>query len=47
VAALEVTRLDVSATAVRTLVSAGRSPRFLVPASVEAHIWASGLYTDA
>jgi nicotinate-nucleotide adenylyltransferase len=46
VAALEVTRLDISATAVRGLVSAGRSPRFLVPGSVEAHIHGAGLYAN-
>ena len=46
VAVLEVTRLDVSATAIRGLVAAGRSPRFLAPESVESHIWAHGLYSD-
>lgn len=46
VAALEVTRLDISATAVRELVAAGRSPRFLVPGAVEAHIRAGGLYQN-
>jgi nicotinate-nucleotide adenylyltransferase len=39
-----ITALDISATAIRHLVSAGRSIRFLVPADVASYIAASGLY---
>lgn len=39
-----ITALDISATAVRHLVSAGRSIRFLVPPAVSAYIDARGLY---
>lgn len=39
-----ITALDISASAVRALVSARRSIRFLVPAAVEAYIEAHGLY---
>jgi nicotinate-nucleotide adenylyltransferase len=43
---LPVTALDVSATALRARVAAGRSIRFLVPASVEDYIRRHGLYTE-
>jgi nicotinate-nucleotide adenylyltransferase len=39
-----ITALDISASAIRALVSARRSIRFLVPAAVEAYIQAHGLY---
>jgi nicotinate-nucleotide adenylyltransferase len=41
---IEVTPLDVSATAIRALVAAGRSPRFLLPDAVLAVIEREGLY---
>ena len=39
-----ITGLDISASAIRALVAAGRSIRFLVPATVEAYIAQHGLY---
>lgn len=39
-----VTPLDISATAIRTLIAAGRSPRYLLPDVVWEHIRAHGLY---
>ncbi|MFA9460404.1 nicotinate-nucleotide adenylyltransferase [Thiohalorhabdus methylotrophus] len=44
VMAFDVTRLDISATAIRTMVAAGESPRFLLPQQVEEYISAHGLY---
>jgi len=43
---LPITALDVSATALRARVAAGRSIRFLVPASVEDYIRRHRLYTE-
>ncbi len=39
-----VTALDISATAIRALIGAGRSPQYLLPATVWNHIRAQGLY---
>lgn len=39
-----VTPLDISATAIRALVAAGRSPRYLLPDAVWDHIRTHGLY---
>lgn len=47
IAELAVTPLAISATAVRTLIAAGRDPRFLVPDAVAAYIAANGLYAPA
>ena len=44
IAELAVTPLAISATAVRTLIAAGRDPRFLVPDAVAEYISANGLY---
>lgn len=44
VAELAVTPLAISATAVRTLIAAGRDPRFLLPEAVAAYIAESNLY---
>ncbi|HQW80931.1 MAG TPA: nicotinate-nucleotide adenylyltransferase [Pseudomonadota bacterium] len=44
IAELAVTPLAISATAVRTLVAAGRNPRFLLPETVAAYIEQNGLY---
>jgi nicotinate-nucleotide adenylyltransferase len=46
VMAFDVTRLDISATAIRELVAAGRSPRFLLPRSVEEYLTTHDLYRD-
>ena len=46
VMAFDVTRLDISATAIRASVAAGKSPRFLIPRDVEEYITAHGLYRD-
>jgi len=43
--ALAVTPLEISASRVRELLAQGRSPRFLVPDSVEAYIRAERLYS--
>ncbi len=40
----DVTRLDISATAIRSMVAAGGSPRFLVPKTVEDYLAAHELY---
>ena len=42
-----ITALDISATAIRALVAAGRSIRFLVPPAIESYIDAHGLYRAA
>lgn len=42
-----VTPLDISATAIRTLIGAGRSPRYLLPDAVWEHIRARGWYNAA
>jgi nicotinate-nucleotide adenylyltransferase len=44
IAPIEVTPLDVSASAIRALVASGRSPRFLVPTAVVDLIERHGLY---
>ncbi|SCX98862.1 nicotinate-nucleotide adenylyltransferase [Thiohalorhabdus denitrificans] len=44
VMAFDVTRLDISATAIREMVGAGASPRFLLPHQVEEYLSAHGLY---
>jgi nicotinate-nucleotide adenylyltransferase len=41
---LAITQLDISATAIRRLVAAGRSPDFLLPAAVAAYIRDHALY---
>ncbi len=47
VMAFDVTRLDISATEIRQLVAAGRSPRFLLPRTAEDYIAAHELYRQA
>ena len=47
IAELAVTPLAISATAVRTLIAAGRDPRFLVPDAVAEYIARMGLYQAA
>ena len=42
-----VTQLEISATAIRDAVRAGRSPRFLLPDDVRGYIREKGLYRDA
>ena len=42
-----VTPLDISATCIRTLLGAGRSPRYLLPESVQAYIRDYGLYRSS
>lgn len=42
----DVTQLDISATAIRSRIAAGLSPRFLLPESVLACIEREGLYRD-
>jgi nicotinate-nucleotide adenylyltransferase len=44
IAAIEVTALDISASAIRALIASGRSPQFLLPSSVAHFIERSGLY---
>jgi nicotinate-nucleotide adenylyltransferase len=46
VLALEVTRLDISATAIRRGAAEGRSPAYLVPSNVESYIDSHDLYRD-
>jgi nicotinate-nucleotide adenylyltransferase len=46
VMAFDVTRLDISATAIRELVAAGQNPRFLLPRTVEDYLATHGLYRD-
>jgi len=46
VMAFDVTRLDISATAIRELTAAGQSPRFLLPRNVEAYLDTHELYRD-
>lgn len=46
VVVFEITRLDISATAIRSLVSRGHSPRFLLPQAVEDYIGEHELYQD-
>lgn len=43
----EIPPLDISSTRIRALLAAGRSPRYLLPDAVVAHIQREGLYTDA
>jgi len=47
IAAIEVTALEISASAIRELVANGRSPRFLMPAAVGELIERDGLYRTA
>ncbi len=44
IAVCEVTQLDISATAIRSLVAAGRSARYLLPAAVWEYIKRNRLY---
>ena len=44
---MRVSQLEISASAIRALVAAGREPRFLVPEAVRSYIAAARLYTDA
>lgn len=44
---LPVTQLDISATAIRRILSEGRSPRFLLPEPVMRYIERHGLYRDS
>ena len=46
VLSLEITQLDISATDIRALLAAGRSPRFLLPDAVIGYIREQGLYAD-
>jgi len=47
VAAMTVTQLDISATAIRRMLREGQSPRFLLPDKVLNHIYEQGWYLDA
>lgn len=43
---VDVTQLDISATAIREHVAAGRDTRFLLPEAVRAYMYRHGLYLD-
>lgn len=43
---LEVTQLEISSTRIRRIIAGGRSPRFLLPETVNEYIARHGLYAD-
>jgi nicotinate-nucleotide adenylyltransferase len=46
IAALPITQLDISASAIRALLAADRSPRYLLPESVLGYIDRNDLYKE-